>query len=172
MDNVLSSIRTPREDHGFGGYTIIEAMISMFFIAFIVGEMAMVSTYASRSSYLARRLTQANLLAEQSQETCRNAAYVNLQSAMQFKITDPATGSLVTSPLETVVACTDPPALTNRVCLQTTLLGFTQVRAVTPVPSATAFVSSESADIDIVVTWPDARGATQTLKVSTVRAKY
>lgn len=177
MDHLLTRIRIRRAARGGRGFTIIEAMISMFFITFIVSEMAMVSGYAGRSSNLARRLTQANLLAEQAQEFCRNAPYLNLQSAMQFKATDQLTGLLVTSALETVVACTDPPAATNRVCLQTTLLGYTLLRAVTPVPvppstTVPAFAVSEIADIDLVVSWIDAQGSTQQVIVSTMRAKY
>ena len=159
-----------------GGFTLIEAMVSMFFLAFIVGELGMVSSYATRSSGLARRLTAANVLAEQIQESCRNKAYGNLQIPMQFKMTDPASGALVPSPLETVVACDSvvyPTASANRVCLQSVVLGdYTQRRSVTPIPATTVFSTSISADIDVIVSWTDAHGATQQIKVSTVRSKF
>jgi prepilin-type N-terminal cleavage/methylation domain-containing protein len=60
------------------GFTLIEVMISMFIMLFIVQGMAMVSLYAQRSSIYARRLTSANMLAEQELERSRNIDYDNL----------------------------------------------------------------------------------------------
>ena len=60
------------------GFTLIEVMITMFFISFIVQTLAMVSLYAQKSSTFARRLTSANIIAEQTMETYRNTAYANL----------------------------------------------------------------------------------------------
>jgi prepilin-type N-terminal cleavage/methylation domain-containing protein len=62
------------------GFTLIEVMISMFFLAFIVGEMAMVTTMARRSSAQARRVTDANMLAEAVLEKSRNTDWINLNT--------------------------------------------------------------------------------------------
>ena len=60
------------------GFTLIEVMITMFFLTFIVQGLAMVSLYAQRTGIYARRLTSANILAEQSLERYRNTDYDNL----------------------------------------------------------------------------------------------
>lgn len=60
------------------GFTLIEVMITMFLLTFIVQGMAMVSLYAQRSGIHARRLTSANIIAEQTLEQYRNTDYDNL----------------------------------------------------------------------------------------------
>ncbi len=60
------------------GFTLIEVMITMFFLTFIVQGLAMVSLYAQRSGIYARRLTSANIIAEQAMEQYRNTDYDNL----------------------------------------------------------------------------------------------
>jgi Tfp pilus assembly protein PilV len=71
-------MRIPRGSGRAEGFTLIEVMITMFFITFIVQTLAMVSLYAQKSSTYARRLTSANIIAEQTMETYRNTAYANL----------------------------------------------------------------------------------------------
>jgi Tfp pilus assembly protein PilV len=61
-----------------GGFTLIEVMISMFFMMFIIQGLAMISLYAQRSGIYARRLTSANILAEKALERYRNIDYDNL----------------------------------------------------------------------------------------------
>jgi Tfp pilus assembly protein PilV len=56
-------------------------MITMFLITFIVQGLAMVSLYAQRSGIHARRLTSANIIAEQALEQYRNTDYDNLALA-------------------------------------------------------------------------------------------
>jgi Tfp pilus assembly protein PilV len=63
---------------GTEGFTLIEVMIAMCFLTFIVQAMAMVSLHAQSSSTYARRLTSANIIAEQALESYRNTEYENL----------------------------------------------------------------------------------------------
>jgi len=65
-------------EKGQRGFTLIEVMISMFFMMFIIQGLAMVSLYAQRSGIYARRLTSANILAEKALERYRNIDYDNL----------------------------------------------------------------------------------------------
>ena len=67
-----------RRRKGQRGFTLIEVMITMFLMTFIVQGLAMVSLYARRSGIHARRLTSANILAEQTLEQYRNTDYTNL----------------------------------------------------------------------------------------------
>jgi len=71
-------MRGPMKKKKEEGFTLIEVMITMFFLTFIVQGLAMVSLYAQRTGIYARRLTSANILAEQSLESARNTAYINL----------------------------------------------------------------------------------------------
>ena len=67
-----------RRRKGQRGFTLVEVMITMFLMTFIVQGLAMVSLYARRSGIHARRLTSANILAEQTLEQYRNTDYTNL----------------------------------------------------------------------------------------------
>lgn len=60
------------------GFTLIECMITMFFMVFIIQGVAMISLYSQRSGVYARRLTSANILAEKALEMYRNIDYDNL----------------------------------------------------------------------------------------------
>ena len=73
-------MRTRPAGPAAAGFTLIEVMISMFFLSFMVGEMAMISTYARRSSAYAQRVTEANMLAEAVLEKSRNTAWNNLNT--------------------------------------------------------------------------------------------
>lgn len=63
---------------GSGGFTLIEVMVAMLFLSFIVQGLAMVALHAQRSGIHSRRLTTANILAEQAMERYRNTDYDNL----------------------------------------------------------------------------------------------
>jgi Tfp pilus assembly protein PilV len=136
------------------GFTLVESMIAMFFLAFIVGEMGMVFVYASRNTNLSQRITRANQLADEAIEKSRNTAYNNLQLA------NGALGE----------ACAI--AGTVATCTSTVDGRFTRVRTVSPLPGGTALASSNQSDVDVVVTFTDARGAAQTIRVATVVTRY
>jgi Tfp pilus assembly protein PilV len=61
-----------------GGFTLIEVMISMFFILFIIQGVSMTALYAQKSGIYSRRLTSANMIAEKALERYRNIDYDNL----------------------------------------------------------------------------------------------
>ena len=181
------------------GFTIIEAMISMFFIAFIVGEMAMVSGYAANSSSYARRLTEANMLADAVLEQSRNTTYVNLNTrfssldattvpaypgdAIKFDLNKDGTAESYdetctpATPDDTTlsVVCESNPGITVG---GATVLTYKVKRTVasfrpttsTPFNSSTG-TSSTAATVDVEVSWVDSRGGAQAVRVSTVRAK-
>ncbi|HWR98112.1 MAG TPA: prepilin-type N-terminal cleavage/methylation domain-containing protein [Candidatus Methanoperedens sp.] len=157
------------------GFTLIEVMISMFFLAFIVGELAMVSTYARRSTAYAQRVTEANMFAEAVLEKARNAAWNNLDTRFSAAdnppdpiVFDLNRDGIVESYNET---CASAGVVTTCTAAAGT---YTIVRTVTPyLPSAaTPFASSTAADIGVVVSWRDAKGATQEIRVATVRTKF
>ena len=70
---------------GDRGFTLIEVMISMFFMLFIIESVLMTNLYAQRSAMYARRLTSANLIAEQHLEKSRNTDYDNLPALYHLK---------------------------------------------------------------------------------------
>lgn len=169
------------------GFTIIEAMISMFFIAFIVGEMAMVANYGRRASAFARRVTEANMIAEGMLEKSRNTAYTNLNTPFSALDTpaDPIMFDLtrdgaLESYSETCVP--SPPTATTVVSTCTAAVGvFTVTRTISPVIPAvtTAFKDSIGAAVDIVVTWTvvETSGGSKVnvpkeVRVSTIRSRY
>lgn len=141
--------------HDERGFTIIEAMIAMFFLAFIAGEMGMITVYASHNTNLAQRITRANQLADEAIERSRNTAYNNLQLA------NTALGEACVT-AGTVATCTS--SLDNG--------RFTRVRTVSPLPSGTALVSSNQSDVDVQVTFTDARGNPQAIRVTSVITRY
>ncbi len=168
-------MKTRRVAGNTAGFTLIEAMISMFFIAFIVGEMAMVSTYAKRSTNYARRLTEANMIAEGVLEKARNAAYVNLNttfSAMDNP-SDPIVFDLNKDGIGESYSETCATTGTVTTCTATAQT-YTITRTVTPYqPSAaTPFNASTAADIDILVSWADDKGVGHQIRVTSVRTKF
>lgn len=164
-----------RSERSAAGFTLIEAMISMFFIAFIVGEMAMVSGYARRSSARARHVTEANMLAEGVLEKSRNAAYTNLNTRFSAldNPPDPIVFDLTKDGVLEQYSETCATTGTVTTCTCTADL-YTVTRTVTPfLPSAAvAFASSTAADIGVTVAWTDDRGAAHQVRLATVRAKY
>jgi prepilin-type N-terminal cleavage/methylation domain-containing protein len=161
---------------GTAGFTLIEVMISLFFLSFIVGEMAMVSTYARRSTAYAQRLTEANMLAEAVLEKSRNTAWSNLNtrfSALDAPpdpiVFDLNRDGVVESYNET---CASAGALTTCTC---TAGMYTIERTVTQfLPTAgVAFGSATTAaDVAVTVRWTDSKGIVQQAGVATVRAKF
>lgn len=162
------------------GFTLVEVMISMFFLAFIVGEMAMVSMYARRSTALAQRITEANMLAEAMLEKSRNTAWSHLNtrfSALDAPpdpvVFDLNRDGIVESYNETCTPAT--PSATTVVTTCTSTAGvFTIARTVTPyLPSSTTpFDQSAAADISVAVSWVDAKGGAHQIRNATVRSKF
>ena len=166
-------MQNQRPQRTAAGFTLIEAMISMFFISFIVGEMAMVTTYSRRSTAYARRVTEANMLAEGVLEKSRNIAYnnINLRFSALNTPADPIRFDLdkngtMESFSESCPPPTPPggnPPHPTAPASPATQCGvdvgpYTVTRTVTPyLPSAAAaFGSSTAVDIDILVRWMDA----------------
>ncbi|HEY5999653.1 MAG TPA: prepilin-type N-terminal cleavage/methylation domain-containing protein [bacterium] len=161
---------------GAAGFTLIEVMISMFFLAFIVGEMAMISTYARRSTAFAQRLTEANMFAEAVLEKSRNTAWNNLATRFSALDTPPDPivfdlnkDGVVESYNETCVAG-------GTVTTCTAVAGaYTIERTVTqylPTAGAAFTSATTAADLGVTVRWTDAKGVAQQVRVATVRAKF
>jgi prepilin-type N-terminal cleavage/methylation domain-containing protein len=173
----MTTMRTTSRQAGF---TLIETMIALFFLSFIVGEVAMITGYAARSANLARRVARANALADEAVEKTRNKVYDNAQLAVTYQDPEncPAPGG-APNPANTVaetcaavtngVACTSTPSPRN---CSSHGVSFTRVRTVTPLPLGTAITASNQADVDVVVTYTDIRGAAQTIRISSVITRY
>jgi prepilin-type N-terminal cleavage/methylation domain-containing protein len=145
------------------GFTLIESMIAMFILAYIVGQMAMLSVYASHTSQLSRRLTRANMLADEAIAKSRNCAYSNLNLA----IADLAEACVAAGDVST---CTSTSAIDGV---------YTRVRTVTPIlddsvtPVTTqSLASSNKSDVSVTVNYTDANGVAQTIQVGTVVSRY
>lgn len=136
------------------GFTLVESMIAMFFLAYIVGEMGMIFVYASRNTNLSQRITRANQLADEAVEKSRNTAYNNLQLA------NASLGE----------ACTMGGTVAT--CTSTVDGRFTRVRTVSPLPGGTALISSNQSDVSVVVTFTNANGVSQTINVASVITRY
>jgi len=165
------------------GFTLIEAMISMFFIAFIVGELAMVSGYAARSTNYARRISEANMLAEGVLEKSRNTAYANLNTRFSSLDTpadpimfDLTKDGVLESYSETCIPA--PPTATTCTC---DAGGYTITRTISPtIPSvATPFSASTGAAVDVVVSWAATEivagvqtAVVKDVRISTIRSKF
>jgi Tfp pilus assembly protein PilV len=162
------------------GFTLIEVMISMFFLAFIVGEMAMVSMYARRSTALAQRTTEANMLAEAVLEKSRNTAWSHLNTRFSSLdapgdpiVFDLNRDGIVESYNETCTPAT-PSASTVAVVCTCTAGVYTIARTVAPyLPSVTTpFGQSTAADVSVLVSWVDAKGGPHQIRNATVRSKF
>lgn len=168
-------MRTRPAGPAAAGFTLIEVMISMFFLSFMVGEMAMISTYARRSSAYAQRVTEANMLAEAMLEKSRNTAWNNLNTRFSALDTpaDPIVFDLnrdgvVESYSET---CASAANVTTCTCAAGV---YTLTRTVRPYlpTTGTAFAACTAADIGIVAAWTDSKGVPQQVSLTTVRAKF
>lgn len=136
---------------GGDGFSFIETMVAMALLAFIVGDLAMVTMLASRTSGGAQRRTVAVSLAENALEHSRNVDFNTLDLPA-----NPNTDCF--GPDGASIAC----ALTHF---------FTRVRTVAPLPGGT-LATALSADVDVVVSWADAHGATQQYRLVSVISRY
>lgn len=158
------------------GFTLVESMIALFFLSFMVGEMAMVDVGAKRSAQLARQITKANSYADEGLEKCRNVTYPNLQLAVANMNDTCCIGAACPVNL----AANPPlPAMPDNVarCTSTTPFEgiFTRTRIVTPLDvnnAVTNLSASGKADVVVTVTFVDARGAAQRVSVASVMTKY
>jgi len=147
----------PRTDAG--GFTLVESMIALFLISFIVGEMAMVTIGATRSTHFAKQITKANMYADEALEKTRNTAYKNLQLAIG------GLGESCTVSAN-VATCTSTAPLEGM---------YTRVRIVRPLDAAnavTTLASSKKADVVATVTFTDARGQAQRVSVASVMTNF
>lgn len=141
------------------GFTLVESMIALFFLAFMVGEMAVVDVSAKRSSQLAKNITKANTYADEGLEKSRNIAYANLQLAI-------ADMNEACAFAGNVATCTSNAPIEGI---------FTRTRVVTPLDAAnavTTLAASGKADVVVFVTFTDARGAPQRVSVASVMTKF
>ena len=141
------------------GFTLVESMIAMFFLAFIVTQLAALSVAAGRNTNLSKRITLANQLADEAIEKSRNTAYENLQLA------NAALGETCTA-AGLVVSCTSTVNPGNP---------YTRVRTISPRTSGGALIalaSSNQTDIDVTVSFTDARGTVQAIRVASVVSRY
>ncbi len=141
------------------GFTLVESMIALFFLSFMVGEMAMVDIGAQRSAQLAKQLTKANAYADEGMEKTRNILYAKLQLPSGNMNESCATAG-------NVVTCTSLAPIEGL---------FTRQRIVTPLDAnnaVTTLSASGKTDVVVTVTFTDARGAPQRVSVASVMTKY
>lgn len=142
------------------GFTLIEAMISMFFVAFMVAEMGTVMSYASRNTNLSQRIMRANALADEAIEKSRNTAYPSLDLPLA------AFGESCTSAGNTAT------------CTSTADNGrFTRVRTLTPrdsslPPGTTTLDASEKVDVDVTVSFTDSQGNAHVIRVASILSRH
>lgn len=147
------------------GFTLIESMIALFFLAFMVGEMAMVDVGAKRSAHLARQITKANTFADEGMEKTRNILYAKLQLS-SGNMNETCVPPPVTPDTRTIVTCTSNAPIEGV---------FTRRRIVTPLNAANAVTTlgaSGKTDVVVTVTFTDARGVPQRVSVGSVMTKY
>jgi len=184
--------QTPRK-RATHGFTLIEAIIALFFISFIVGEVALVSVLATRSNAYAQRLSQANKIAEALIEKCRNKSFVGLDDPFSAANApqDPLEVDEVLSETSTVTkqyneCCTPPFTLPcaaagplalggTRTCTLNTVLfkvdrtvSYWSYNNAVP-PAAVAALDGVAlwADIGVTVSWTDSRQATNQIQMMT-----
>lgn len=153
-------MKRPESIRGQVGFTLIESMIAMFFLAFMVGDLGVVFVYASRNTNLSQRITRANQLADEAIEKSRNADYEKLQDPIGLLGETGAAGATHTTSHDN-----------GR---------FTRVRTVTPYDkdfdtggnTVIPLADSNRAVVDVVVTFVDARGTSQTIRVAAVVSRY
>jgi Tfp pilus assembly protein PilV len=155
-----------RKSHGAGpqaGFTLIESMIAMLFLSYIVGQMAMLTVYASRNTNFAQRVTRANALADEAVEKSRNSSFNNLQL--------PLGGLGETCTMAANVATCTSSLDAGR---------YTRARRVSPwtidyttnTYTSTPVASSNQADVDVTVSFVDANGNAQAIRVVSIVSRY
>ena len=141
------------------GFTLVESMIAMFLLAYIVTQLAALTVAASRNTNLSRRTTTANQLADEAIEKSRNTAYNSMGDA----IAGLGETCVSAAPVSTCTSTVEPGN------------PYTRVRTITPRDSALtpiALASSNQADVDVAVSFTDARGTVQTIRVASVISRY
>jgi len=158
------------------GFTLVEAMIALFFLSFMVAEMAMVDIGAQRSAQLARQVTKANAFADEGLEKTRNVSYANLQVPIANMNESCCIGAACPVDLAAVPPLSAMPVNVARCATIAPIEGvFTRTRIVTPLDAAnavTALTASGKADVVVTVTFTDARGAPQRVSVASVMTKF
>jgi hypothetical protein len=165
-----------------GGFTLVEAMISLFFVAFIVSQLAMISIHGAHTSTLARRVTRANMLADEAIEKTRNRAFPNIQTAMN----DPATALLgetscavgmdydfttkTAIAVAEVVTC--PPMSPLPPPIERLYRRYRIVRPLDKNGAITSLASSNKAQVDVIVDFNDVQGNPRQIRVSSVVSRY
>jgi len=158
------------------GFTLVESMIALFFLSFMVGEMAMVDIGAQRSAQLAKQLTKANAYADEGMEKTRNILYAKLQLPSGNMNETCCIGAACLVDLAAIPPLPAVPANVARCTSIAPIEGvFTRQRIVTPLTDANAATpldASGKADVVVTVTFTDARGAPQRVSVASVMTKY
>ncbi|MHB8835726.1 MAG: type IV pilus modification PilV family protein [Candidatus Methylomirabilia bacterium] len=147
------------------GFTLVESMIALFFLSFMVGEMAMVDVGAKRSAHLAKQITKANTYADEGMEKARNINYAKLFLA-NGNMNETCVPNPAPTDTTTTVTCTSIAPIEGT---------FTRRRIVTTLDAANAATpldASGKADVVVTVTFTDARGAAQRVSVASVMTKF
>ena len=147
------------------GFTLIESMIAMLFLSYIVGQMAMLSVYASRNTNFSQRVTRANALADEAVEKSRNTAFDNLQLPLAGLGETCTTATNVA----TCTATTDGGRYTRTRRVSPWTINYTTTP---PTYTSAPLASSNQADVDVTVTFVDARNEPQAIRVVSIVSRY
>lgn len=155
------------------GFTLIETAIAMALLAFVVGDVALVALYASRSGSQAQQLTGAVTVAENAIEYARGADFNKL------KLTDNPSAQCFTA-ARIATACGGATADIVRECftprLEAAACGspgslYTRERIITT-PGGAPLDSVRSAQVEATVAWVNARGAAEEFRLATIVSKF
>lgn len=171
------------------GFTLVEVMVSLFFLSFMVVAMATVSIHATRSSTYAQRLTRANMIAEAVVEASRNTAFDKLKTPWCIDANgnnscdagEPAetmcldaNGSGHCDAGEPVPGPTQATTFTWRYDIMNGALipsYFTRSRTVQYQSTGLA-ADSFTADVNTLVSWNDTRNQVQQVRLASVVSKF
>lgn len=160
-----------------GGFTLVEAMISLFFVAFIVSQLAMISIHGAHTSTLARRVTKANMLADEAIEKTRNRAFPNIQdeindlgeascdAGMDYDFT---AGTAVA--VAEVVIC--PPMSPLPPKIDGVYRRYRIVRPIDSTGAIDALANCSKAQVDVIVDFFDVQGNPRQIRVSSVVSRF
>lgn len=155
------------------GFTLIETALALALLAFIVADVGMVAIQASRGGVEAQRITSAVALAENAIEHTRGADFNRIRLA-------DSGDALCFRADRTAVDCGDPTVQIVRACFGVTLarvpcggagVVFTRERNVTT-PGGVGLAEALCADVDVLVTWVDARGRAQEFRLASTVSKF
>jgi hypothetical protein len=154
-----------------GGFTLVEAVISLFFVAFIVSQLAMISIHGSHTSTLARRVTTANMLADEAIEKTRNRAFANVQDPINdLGETACADGMDYDSAVVNVTTC--PPRSPLPTPIDRLYRRHRIVRPIDPTGVIAPLASCNKAQVDVIVDFTDVQGNPRQIRVSSVVSRY